>query len=112
MKPARLRPQAESDLVEAARYYAGQGGRSLGERAFDTALDALGTVERMPGMGSPRIGQWCGIAGLRAWRVGAFPLVWLYLERDDHLDVIRLLGERQDFPLHLLDDPADGASTL
>jgi toxin ParE1/3/4 len=28
--------------------------------------------------------------------VTGFPLVWLYFERDDHLDVIRLLGERQD----------------
>lgn len=25
-----------------------------------------------------------------------FPLLWIYFVRDDHLDVVRLLGERQD----------------
>ena len=25
-----------------------------------------------------------------------FPLLWCYFERGDHLDVVRLLGERQD----------------
>jgi toxin ParE1/3/4 len=28
--------------------------------------------------------------------VTGFPLMWFYVEREDHLDVIRLLGERQD----------------
>ena len=102
MKPARLRPLAEQDLADAARYYAQQGGRALGEQVFDAALGALEAVQRMPGMGSPRIGQWCGIDELRAWRVGRFPLLWLYLERADHLDVVRLLGERQNLPQHLL----------
>ena len=37
-----------------------------------------------------------GIPGLRTWRVGQFPLVWCYFEREDHLDVVRLLGDRQD----------------
>jgi toxin ParE1/3/4 len=25
-----------------------------------------------------------------------FPLLWCYFERGDHVDVVRLLGERQD----------------
>jgi toxin ParE1/3/4 len=28
--------------------------------------------------------------------VGKFPLLWCYFERGGHLDVVRLLGERQD----------------
>jgi len=32
------------------------------------------------------------------------PLVRLYLEREDHLDVIRLLGERQDTLSMLADE--------
>jgi toxin ParE1/3/4 len=28
--------------------------------------------------------------------VSKFPLRWIYFVRDDHLDVVRLLGERQD----------------
>lgn len=33
---------------------------------------------------------------LRAWRIGRFPALWLYFERPDHIDVVRLLGERED----------------
>jgi len=42
------------------------------------------------------VGKRLGVPGLRAWRVAKFPLLWFYLERSEHLDVVRLLGERQD----------------
>lgn len=82
--------------MEAARYYAQEGSLDLAERMFDAALAALGPIQRMPSMGSPRLGQLCDIPGLRAWRVGGFPMQWLYFEASDHLDVVRLLGDRQD----------------
>ena len=96
MKPALLRPKAEADLVEAAAYYAHQGGADLAERMFEAALSALAPIERMPGMGSPRPGQICNIPGPPAWRVEGFPMQWLYFEAADLLDVVRLLGDRQD----------------
>ena len=96
MTPARLRPLAERDLVDAARHYAQQGGVALGERMFDAALAALKPIQRMPGLGSLRLGQLCDIAGLRSWRVTGFPLQWFYFQRDNFLDVVRLLGDRQD----------------
>ena len=96
MKPARLRPQAEADLIDAAQHYAQAGSPELAERMFDAALAALKPLERMPAMGSPRLGQLCEISGLRAWRVPDFPMQWLYFETADHLDVVRLLGDRQD----------------
>jgi toxin ParE1/3/4 len=36
--------------------------------------------------------------------VGRFPLPWCHFERGDHLDVVRLLGERQDIPAILGDE--------
>ena len=96
MKPAHLRPQAEADLLEATRHYATEGSVDLAERMFDTAIAALEPIERMPGMGSPRLGELCEIPGLRSWRVADFPMQWLYFEAADHLDVVRLLGDRQD----------------
>lgn len=104
MKPARLRPAAENDLVDAARHYAQVGGRALGKRMFDAALLALEPVRRNPSMGSPRLGRMCEIPGLRSWRVDGFPLTWLYFEAKVHLDVVRLLGERQDI-VAILKDP-------
>jgi toxin ParE1/3/4 len=83
-------------LTEEARHYARQGGVGLGERMFDAALEALKPIERMPAIGSPRLGQLCEIPGLRSWRIDGFPVLWFYFEAEDHLDVVRLLGERQD----------------
>jgi len=96
LKPAKLRPSAEQDLVDAARYYAQEGGLALGGRMFDAALAALKPIQRMPAMGSPRLGRLCEIPGLRSWRIGEFPYQWFYFERNDYLDVVRLLGDRQD----------------
>jgi toxin ParE1/3/4 len=96
LKPAKLRPRAEEDLVDIVGYYAREGGAVLGERMFDAALAALKPIQRMPAMGSPRLGLLCEIPGLRSWRVTGFPLQWLYFEASNHLDVVRLLGDRQD----------------
>jgi toxin ParE1/3/4 len=52
-----------------------------------------------------RRGQLCEIAGLRSWRVAGCPMQWLYFEATDHLDVIRLLGDRQDIIAILRDAP-------
>jgi toxin ParE1/3/4 len=96
LKRAKLRPLAEQDLVEIAQYYVREGDRALGERFFDAALAALEPIQRMPAMGPPRLGKLCDIPRLRAWCVTGFPVQWFYFEADDHLDVVRLLGERQD----------------
>lgn len=103
MKPVHLRPLAEDDLVKVARHYAQAGGTDLGSRAFDAALAALEPIRRMPSLGSPRLGQLCGIDGLRSWRVTGFPLQWLYFEATDRLDVVRLLADRQNI-LAILED--------
>ena len=55
-------------------------------------------------MGSLTLGKLLGIPGLRTWRVVKFPLLWCYFERKDHLDVVRLLGERQDIATLLGDE--------
>lgn len=96
MKPALLRPQAQHDQRAEVRYYRESGGTRLAVKVAQATNRALDQIERHPGMGSPVLGQQLKIPGLRVWRVGTFPLFWCYIERDDHLDVIRLLGERQD----------------
>ena len=96
MKSAWLRPRAEEDLVEATQYYVSEGGTALGGRMFDSAVAALALIEHTPAIGSLRLGELCEIPGLRSWGVTGFPLRWFYFEREDHLDVVRLLGERQD----------------
>lgn len=66
---------------------------------------ALDLIERQPGIGSPVFGKMLGIPDLRSWKVANFPVLWFYFEGDDHVDVIRLLGERQDIATVLTNCP-------
>ncbi len=96
MSPARLRPLAEADLVERARHDRLNAGDDVAERFFDAAIDALHAVERMPGTGSPRVGELCDIPGLTVRRIAGFPCGWFYFDYRDHIDVVRLLADAQD----------------
>ena len=96
MKPAVLRPQASRDQQGEARYYRNQAGTRVAVRLVKATNAALDQVELNPGIGSPVLGKRLGVPGLRTWQVATFPLLWFYFERGDHLDVVRLLGDRQD----------------
>ena len=96
MKPARLRPQARLDRLAEVRYYRQGAGSAIAERLVQASAQALDQIEQQPGMGSPTLGKSLDMEGLRTWRIKGFPLIWFYFERADHLDVVRLLGERQD----------------
>lgn len=59
MTQARLRPLAEADLIDKTAHYRSAGGNKLAERFFDSALASLRSIERMPGIGSPLVGEMC-----------------------------------------------------
>ncbi|MCW2314172.1 type II toxin-antitoxin system RelE/ParE family toxin [Rhodoferax antarcticus] len=96
MKLALLRPLAKEVRRAEVRYYREKAGQEAAIGLVTQTKFALEQIQRNPGIGSARWGQLADIDGLRAGRVTGFPLVWLYFERPDHLDVIRLVGERQD----------------
>lgn len=103
MTLARLRPLAEADLVERARYYSTEGGTDLGVRFFDAAVASLRAIEKTPDAGSPRAGELCDIPGLRVRRIEGFPVGWFSFVRPDHADVVRLLSDARDLPVILAD---------
>lgn len=103
MKWAALRPRAKRDRQDEVRYYRANAGNQVAINLVAASREALELLQQNPGMGSPRIGQILDIPGLRSWQVSGFPLIWFYFERDDYLDFIRLLGERQDI-LNILRD--------
>lgn len=96
MKLAIPRPQARADLRAEIVYYRKHVGKPIANQLAAAADDALRYLQQNPGTGSLRIGQILDIPGLRGWRVSDFPLIWFYFEREDCLDIVRLLGERQD----------------
>ncbi len=96
MKSALLRPQASIDQQGEARDYRNEAGTRVGVRLVNATNAALDHIELDPGPGSPVLGKRLGIPGLRTWQLAKFPLLWCYFERNDHLDVVRLLSQRQD----------------
>jgi toxin ParE1/3/4 len=96
LKPAVLRPQASRDQQGEARYYRNEAGTRVAVRLVKATNAALDQIELDPGIGSPALGKRLGIPGLRTWQVAKFLLLCFYFERGDHLDVVRLSGERQD----------------
>jgi toxin ParE1/3/4 len=63
--------------------------------AVNASNAALDPIELEPVIGSPALGGLLDIQALRTWRVAKFPLLWCYVERGDHVDVVRLPGERR-----------------
>jgi len=104
LKPAVLRPHALRDQQGEVRYYRKEGAARVAVRLVKATNAALDQIELDPGIGSPTLGKRLGIPGLRTWRATKFPLLWCYFERSDHLDVVRLLGERQDIAAVLGDE--------
>jgi len=96
LKPAVLRPQALRDQQGEVRCYRKEGGSRLAVKVARATNAALDQIELDPGIRSPTLGKRLSIPGLRTWRVAKFPLLWCYFERGEHLDVVPLLGERQD----------------
>jgi toxin ParE1/3/4 len=96
LKPAILRPQALRDQQNEVRYHRAEAGARVAVQVAKKTDTALDQIELQPGLGSPALGKELGIPGLKAWKVSTYPLMWFYFERKDHLDVVRLLGERQD----------------
>lgn len=86
------------------RYCRNEGGTRLALKPAKATEPALAQLEVEPGLGLPRPGLLLDIPGLKTWRVSKFLLLSCYFERADHLDVVRLLGERQDILAVLPDD--------
>lgn len=95
MKPARLRPQARQDRRAEVLYYRHEAGARAAAKLIKALAKALAELERNPGIGSPTLGKQIGIDALRIWRLDGFPLGFWYFERVDHLDIARLVGQRQ-----------------
>lgn len=100
-KPVVPRAQASADVESAIDHY-------LAENAVDAALGFIAALEqaydhlsRHAATGSPRHGHELGLANLRTWPLTKYPYLVFYLEREDHIDVWRVLHTRRDIPARM-----------
>lgn len=73
-------------------------------RLLHTVEAATQHIGRHPGIGSLRYASLTGFTALRSVTVRRFPYVILYIDRDDRIDLIRLLHLKRDIPQSLSND--------
>jgi toxin ParE1/3/4 len=96
-KPVIARALARQDVENAVDYYAGEAGADIAVQFVDALKDAYHRIGVRPGTGSPRFGHELEVPGLRSRKIARFPFLIFYLERDDHIDVWRVLHNQRDF---------------
>jgi toxin ParE1/3/4 len=86
------------DVEDAIDHY-------LGEGAVKAALDFVSALEMayrhmalQPATGSARYAHELNLPGLRFWPLTRFPYLVFYFEREDHVDVWRVLHGKRDIP--------------
>jgi toxin ParE1/3/4 len=102
-KPVIPRALAVQDVEQALDHL-------IDERAWAAAAAFIGALEqacahiaRHPATGSSRHAHELDLPGLRCWRLRRHPHLVFYLERQDHIDVWRVLHGRLDRAQWLLE---------
>ena len=99
-KPSRLREEVLRDIDEALNYYFTEAPYMV--RGFESAvLEARKHVENFSGTGSKRYQSSGGENVLRFWTLNKFPYAMFYFERTDYIEIVRLLHQSSNIPVHL-----------
>ncbi len=97
-KPVIPRALAVRDAEEAVDYYLGEGGSAAALGFVEALEQAYAHIGRFPGSGSSRYAFELDLPGLRCWPLSGYPHLVFYVERDDSVDVWRILHAERDIP--------------
>ncbi len=92
------RQAAQRDIDQAIAHYAAEAGEPVALAFIDALERAFRRIAQHPAVGSPRCAFELRLQGLRAWPLRRSPYRVFYVEREDHLDVWRMLHAQRDIP--------------
>ena len=100
MNAKRVVPRAlaRRDVDEAVDHYLDEAGAETALRFVDALERAYAHIGRHPASGSTRYGHELDIPGLRSWPVRPFPHLVFYVDRENRVDVWRVLHGSRDMP--------------
>jgi len=104
MKKHVLGRLAKLDIEQAFYGYMSAAGADVALDFADAVDLAIVYVEKHPAAGSPRYKELLNATGLRSWLTARFPYIVIYVEKDDYLEIVRVLHQHADIPAHLDDD--------
>ena len=98
MKVVVPRELANRDVEEAIDRYLAEASAKVALGFVDELEKAYAHIARHPAAGSPRYAHQLGLADLRFWPLGRYSYLVFYIERDEQIDVWRVLHEKRDIP--------------
>ena len=104
MKPLLQRKAAQHDINDAFERYLQDANEAIALR-FLAALDSLfSQLSTFPASGSNRYADALAIDGLRDAVTLRFPYIVFYFEREQHVDIVRVLHQERDLASLILDE--------
>jgi toxin ParE1/3/4 len=98
IRPVVPRAQARRDIEDAITYYLAEGSEQAAMGFVEAIEQAFAHIGRHPATGLPRYAHELNLPGLRCWPLKRHPYLAFYIERDDHVDVWRILHGQRDIP--------------
>lgn len=103
----QFRDLATADLKSALDYYLREAGNDIALRFVDAVERTAQRASKNPHLGTLRFAYELGLPGLRALPIDRHPYLMFYVERDELVDVWRLLHTSRDIPATLQDTAND-----
>jgi toxin ParE1/3/4 len=92
------REVARRDVEAAIDYYLSEAGPDFARGLIDALQSAYRAIGDRPSLGSPRYAHELALPGLRSRALKGYPYLIFTIEREDHIDVWRVLHARRDIP--------------
>lgn len=93
-----LSAQAKDEVRHITAWYRKEGGTALAQRWAAALEDALRHIGTHPRSGVTRYAVQLKLDDLRFWPVDGFPYLVFYIERDQQIDIGRVLHAQRDIP--------------
>lgn len=100
-KPVIPQQLAHRDVEEACAYSVREAGELVVLGWIDAIEAAYAHLGRHPRTGSPRYGRDLNLSGLLIWLVTRYPYLIFFVERDDRVDIWRVLHGQRNIPAWL-----------
>ena len=100
-KPVVPRALARRDVEAAVDHYVRQAGAQVALGFIDALQAAYRTISNHPAIGSSRHAHELALPSLRSFGLKRYPYLVFYVERDDHIDIWRVLHAQRDIPARM-----------
>ncbi len=97
LKPVVRRRRADDDIETAIAYYLKEAGAEVATDFANRLEECIRKIARQPAIGSSRYGHLVQIPELRQWPMKRFPYLLFYIEKENRIELSRVLHSSLDY---------------